>query len=354
MSKLNEAVELAIVSKEMERQQNEIRTLPAKMIASMEEVFVRYLGPKPKPTPTAAQVGLGEEALMNRVEEMVKTTIRSELRNHYRGAADLEQTSATAALNDTPEVRRMNQIQEMIKATIQAELSNNSAPDSVDNQKTSAAATLETPEPEPEIRQIPNYLLNQNLSVLSAWQCWHLGERQGTGTDEKSGIGSKPYVTVPWKTLKKADLDRSNQGQSGCLSNLKLLCEMLDAAAAPTIYHTKLPSSTPSLTDLATAFKSESVQAVLDDISTTSKNRKRRLDEIRWNTAARALREFHIPKRKRKTPPQIFQPGNKIIFTKLVVPSVRVKSAKREASMPANNKKEDSGDNSKKRRTDSK
>ncbi len=75
----------------------------------MEEVFARYLGPKQilEPTPTQVGLGHGEEALLDRVEEMVKTTIQSELRNHHRGAspdsADKAQTSATATLNNTPE-----------------------------------------------------------------------------------------------------------------------------------------------------------------------------------------------------------------------------------------------------------
>lgn len=148
----------------------------------------------------------------------------------------------------------------MVKATIQTELRDNNrgtdtASDSVAGIEKTSATTMNTPEP--EIRKIPkDYLLNSKLSVLSAWQCWHMGEQQGTGGDSENGSGTKPYVTVPWKELRKEDLDGSNKGQQSSLSNLKFLCERLDAAAAATFQ--KLPNSTSSLTDLATAFRSES------------------------------------------------------------------------------------------------
>jgi hypothetical protein len=247
MSGMGEA-ELAIVMNKMQQQQNEMEKLPDLINASMEAVFDRFFGPKPSPATTQVGLGRGEEALLDRVEEMVKATIQSELRNHHRGSdssapdsVDINKKSPTTL--NTPEVRRMNQIQETIKVTIQAELRNNrgtthSASASVGNEKTCATASRITSEfrrmhrieemqkatiqsdlrnnkrettdsvdneqssilntPEPEVRKIPkDYLLNQKLSVLSAWQCWHLGEQRGTGTDGESG--TKPYVTGPWK-----------------------------------------------------------------------------------------------------------------------------------------------------------
>jgi hypothetical protein len=109
------------------------------------------------------------------------------------------------------------------------------------------------------------------------------------------------------ETLRATDLDESNKGQQGCLSNLKFLCEKLDAAAAAIFQ--KLPNTTPSLADLATAFRFESVQAVLDDISTTSANKRRRIDQLHWTTVARSLREFHISSKRQKLPSQPLQPG---------------------------------------------
>lgn len=348
LSGLDAAELAAAMNKKMQEQQNELDKLPAKILTNMEAVFDRFLGPIPKPAPTQVGVGLGlgngEEALLDRVEEMVKTTIQSELRNHHRAGTrtthsapddyvdDNKRSATTTAPSlNTPEVRRMHQIQKMIKATIQAELCSNIVPDSVESEKRASATasplSLNTT-PEPEVRQIPkDYLLNQKLSVVSAWQCWHLGEQRGTGTD--GGSGTKPYVTMPWKKLKFADLG----GQQSILSNLKFLCEKLDAAAAPAIFQ-KLPSTPPSLADLATAFRSERVQAVLDDISTTPANRKRRIDQLHWGTVARSLWQFHTSSKRQKLPPQPLHQDNKVILTNLTLPNVL-----------AGNKREDSGDN---------
>lgn len=81
MSGLGEA-ELAIVMNEkMKRQQNKIEKLPDLIMTQMQLVFDRYIDHVPKPIHAAH----GEEALINRIEKMVKTTIQSELRNHRRG-----------------------------------------------------------------------------------------------------------------------------------------------------------------------------------------------------------------------------------------------------------------------------
>jgi hypothetical protein len=95
-------------------------------------------------------------------------------------------------------------------------------------------------------------------------------------------------VTVPWKHIESD------------------ICRNLQKAANFSF------SSRP----LVTAFKLESVQAGLDEISTTSGNGKRRIDELHWNVIARSLREFHNPNKRQKlqpkTPSQFFQSSNKV------------------------------------------
>jgi hypothetical protein len=66
---------------------------------------------------------------------------------------------------------------------------------------------------------------------------------------------------------------------------------MHDTTAA-TIIFKKLPRP-PSLADLAMAFRLKIVQAVPEDISTTSGNRKRGIDELHWNSFAPSLRTLH-------------------------------------------------------------
>lgn len=114
-----------------------------------------------------------------------------------------------------------------------------------------------------------DFELNSKLSVLAAWNCWHLGEMR----ESEQG---KPFTTPAWKELKEGDVSRKKVSRKN-LYNAKLLFRDLDKAAGLVTLVAK-----PGLDDLSKAFQSKSVTQVLEGLSLTAKGRTRRIDQLAW------------------------------------------------------------------------
>jgi hypothetical protein len=167
-----------------------------------------------------------------------------------------------------------------------------------------------------QIRTVPkSYALNTKLSCRDMWICWHLGEeRKGTLSNKLI-----EYTSPPWKFLTIRDLS-SAPAMKTYLSNMKYLGTVLDQAAGLTSL------SHPTLAELNGLFKASAVQDVLWQACATTTGRQRRIDQVKWETLAQALRKNgaasavaptassptkkSAPTKKRKATQTILPPGS--------------------------------------------
>jgi len=127
--------------------------------------------------------------------------------------------------------------------------------------------------------------IETQLSCKEAWICYHHGKEKQVvnALDNNSKVS---FLTPPWKTLNLRDL-KPTASQKGYLYNLHFLCQKMDEAVGLTV------QSKPSIAELAESYKSEQIQARLNQVLMTETGRERRVRHGHWESLARRLRDLY-------------------------------------------------------------
>jgi len=124
---------------------------------------------------------------------------------------------------------------------------------------------------------VSNFEINRGLHPIDAWVNWWHGEQKETSTGAK-------YTTQAWRTLQASNMKQTSAATT-TMQNLKFLCRKLDEAAG------FLPQKkAPSIADIRKEYFSQAVQSILPQMTPTG--RQRRVESVRWETTARAMRKM--------------------------------------------------------------